>query len=54
MPDIDKQSPAGAYDPSTHRMLSFHDAAAKFRGGRTIRAPISNAASNGSRRLKMP
>ena len=26
-------SPAGAYDPSTHRMLSFHDAAAKFRDG---------------------
>ena len=33
MPDVDKQSPAGAYDPSTHRMLSFHDAVAKFRDG---------------------
>ena len=33
MPDIDKQSPAGAYDPSTHRMLSFHDAVTKFRDG---------------------
>ena len=31
MPDVDKQSPAGAYDPSAHRMLSFHDAVAKFR-----------------------
>jgi Asp-tRNA(Asn)/Glu-tRNA(Gln) amidotransferase A subunit family amidase len=30
---LDKQSPAGIYDPSTHRMLSFHDAAAKFREG---------------------
>jgi len=33
MLDLNKQSPAGAYDPSTHRMLSFHDAAAKFRDG---------------------
>ena len=32
MPDT-KQSPAGAYDPSTHRMLNFHDAVAKFRDG---------------------
>ena len=27
------QSPAGLYDPATHRMLSFHDAVAKFRDG---------------------
>lgn len=27
------QSPAGRYDPATHRMLSFHDAVAKFRNG---------------------
>src|SRR5690606_13569532 len=27
------QSPAGMYDPATHRMLSFHDVAAKFRDG---------------------
>jgi Asp-tRNA(Asn)/Glu-tRNA(Gln) amidotransferase A subunit family amidase len=33
MLDLNKQSPAGVYDPSTHRMLSFHDAAAKFRDG---------------------
>ena len=33
MPDVNKQSPAGAYNPSTHRMLSFHDAVAKFRDG---------------------
>ena len=33
MPDVNKQSPAGAYDPSTHRMLSFHGAVAKFRDG---------------------
>ena len=33
MPDLSKRSPAGAYDPSTHRMLSFHDVAAKFRDG---------------------
>ena len=33
MLDVSKQSPAGAYDPSTHRMLSFHDAVAKFRDG---------------------
>ena len=33
MLDVNKHSPAGAYDPSTHRMLSFHDAAAKFRDG---------------------
>ncbi|MEA3073361.1 MAG: hypothetical protein QOD29_4807, partial [Alphaproteobacteria bacterium] len=32
MPET-KQSPAGAYDPSAYRMLSFHDAAAKFRDG---------------------
>jgi Asp-tRNA(Asn)/Glu-tRNA(Gln) amidotransferase A subunit family amidase len=30
---IDPQSPAGSYDPSTHRMLSFHEAPAKFRDG---------------------
>jgi Asp-tRNA(Asn)/Glu-tRNA(Gln) amidotransferase A subunit family amidase len=29
----DKQTPAGAYDPATHRMLSFHDAVAKFGDG---------------------
>lgn len=33
MADIRKQSPAGVYDPATHRMLSFHDAVAKFRDG---------------------
>jgi Asp-tRNA(Asn)/Glu-tRNA(Gln) amidotransferase A subunit family amidase len=33
MLDLNKQSPAGVYAPSTHRMLSFHDAAAKFRDG---------------------
>ena len=33
MLDVNQQSPLGAYDPSTHRMLSFHDAAAKFRAG---------------------
>jgi Asp-tRNA(Asn)/Glu-tRNA(Gln) amidotransferase A subunit family amidase len=26
-------SPAGVYDPATHRMLSFHDVALKFRDG---------------------
>ena len=26
-------SPAGRYDPKTHRMLSFHDAVARFRDG---------------------
>ena len=25
MPDIDKQSPAGTYDPATHWMLGFHE-----------------------------
>jgi Asp-tRNA(Asn)/Glu-tRNA(Gln) amidotransferase A subunit family amidase len=30
---LDKQSPAGLYDPKTHRMLSFHDAVAHFRDG---------------------
>jgi Asp-tRNA(Asn)/Glu-tRNA(Gln) amidotransferase A subunit family amidase len=29
----DKQSPAGAYDPATQRMLSFHDAVASFADG---------------------
>ena len=33
MSDANKHSPAGPYDPSTHRMLNFHDAAAKFRAG---------------------
>ncbi len=33
MTTIDAQSPAGAYDPATHRMLSFHDAAAQFAAG---------------------
>jgi Asp-tRNA(Asn)/Glu-tRNA(Gln) amidotransferase A subunit family amidase len=33
MPDIDKQSPAGAYDPATHKMLGFHNAVAQFRDG---------------------
>ena len=33
MPDINKHSPAGPYDPATHRMLSFHDAVAEFRDG---------------------
>jgi len=33
MPDIDRQSPAGRYDASSHRMLSFHDAVAGFRNG---------------------
>jgi Asp-tRNA(Asn)/Glu-tRNA(Gln) amidotransferase A subunit family amidase len=30
MPDANAKSPAGVYDPSKHRMLSFHDAVAKF------------------------
>ena len=29
----DKQSPAGAYDPATHKMLGFHNAVAQFRDG---------------------
>ncbi len=33
MLDVDKQSPAGVYDPATHRMLSFHDAVVKFGDG---------------------
>ena len=33
MTDIDPLSPAGAYDPVTNRMLSFHDAAARFAAG---------------------
>ena len=33
MPDVDPQFPAGRYDSSTHRMLSFHDAVARFRDG---------------------
>jgi Asp-tRNA(Asn)/Glu-tRNA(Gln) amidotransferase A subunit family amidase len=33
MPHIDQQAPAGPYDPVSHRMLSFHDALAKFREG---------------------
>ena len=33
MPDIDKQSPAGAYDPATHKMLGFHNSVAQFRDG---------------------
>ena len=33
MANVNKQSPVGAYDPSTHRMLSFHDAVARFRDG---------------------
>ena len=28
--ELDNQSPAGAYDPSKHRMLSFYDALSKF------------------------
>jgi Asp-tRNA(Asn)/Glu-tRNA(Gln) amidotransferase A subunit family amidase len=31
--EMDMQSPAGSYDPVSHRMLNFHDAAAKFRDG---------------------
>jgi Asp-tRNA(Asn)/Glu-tRNA(Gln) amidotransferase A subunit family amidase len=31
--ELNKQLPAGAYDPSTHRMLSFHDAVPKFLAG---------------------
>jgi Asp-tRNA(Asn)/Glu-tRNA(Gln) amidotransferase A subunit family amidase len=30
---MDSQAPADRYDPATHRMLSFHDAVAKFRSG---------------------
>ena len=30
MTETDPLSPAGAYDPSAHRMLSFHDAVARF------------------------
>ena len=33
MPDIDKQSPAGTYDPATHWMLGFHSVVPQFRGG---------------------
>ncbi|HEY5065881.1 MAG TPA: amidase [Xanthobacteraceae bacterium] len=33
MTATESQSPAGAYDPSAHRMLSFHDAAARFAAG---------------------
>lgn len=33
MTDIDSHSPAGIYDPATHRMLSFHDAVAGFLDG---------------------
>ena len=33
MLNVSKQSPAGTYDPATHRMLSFHDAVTKFRDG---------------------
>ena len=33
MPDIDKQSPTGIYDPATHWMLGFHNAVAQFRDG---------------------
>ena len=33
MLDVNKKFPIGAYNPSTHRMLGFHDVAAKFRAG---------------------
>ena len=33
MTDINSHSPAGIYDPATHRMLSFHDAVAGFLDG---------------------
>src|SRR5215831_21288803 len=33
MTDTDRKSPAGRYDPATHRMLDFHHALAKFRDG---------------------
>ena len=33
MTETDALSPAGAYDPSAHRMLSFHDAVARFAAG---------------------
>jgi Asp-tRNA(Asn)/Glu-tRNA(Gln) amidotransferase A subunit family amidase len=33
MVKTDNLSPAGVYDAATHRMLSFHDAIAKFRNG---------------------
>jgi Asp-tRNA(Asn)/Glu-tRNA(Gln) amidotransferase A subunit family amidase len=33
MLDANQPPPARIYDPSTHRMLNFHDAAAKFRAG---------------------
>ncbi|MEX1083874.1 MAG: amidase family protein, partial [Xanthobacteraceae bacterium] len=31
--ELNNQLPAGAYDPLTHRMLSFHDAVPKFLAG---------------------
>lgn len=31
---VNTQSPAGAYDPATHRMLSFHDAVTRFGDGK--------------------
>lgn len=41
---IDKQAPAGIYDPATHRMLSFHDAVARFADGSdTPRAYLERA-----------
>jgi len=41
---IDKQAPAGIYDPATHRMLGFHDAAARFADGSdTPRAYLERA-----------
>ena len=46
MLDVDKRSPAGVYDPSTHRLLSFYDVAAKFRDGSDTPQPISSAESN--------
>jgi Asp-tRNA(Asn)/Glu-tRNA(Gln) amidotransferase A subunit family amidase len=33
MPPVNPQSPAGSYDPATHRMLSFHDCRARFADG---------------------
>jgi Asp-tRNA(Asn)/Glu-tRNA(Gln) amidotransferase A subunit family amidase len=46
MSNVDKQSPAGVYDPATHRMLSFHDAKAKFSAGTdTPRAYLERCAA---------
>ena len=53
MTDIDSHSPAGIYDPATHRMLSFHDAVARAAAFAFLNLqPARDAADRASARYK--